>query len=238
MPAAGIAAAIATGVSAAGAAALSAIGTVSLAGLAQGAAIVGTGLSVVGRMTGSKTLTNIGMGIGMAGGIGMLASGVSNAAMAAGSASSLSSGAKGLLNSTNEALSAPTKGSGLKTFPSSTVSIGKTAGSSADAFYKASDAIDGSFNPEFEKNYFQRANDTLTKYNTLLNVAGGMGQAYMVGKQMDLQKDLQGNQLAFDQQLVDRVNRNNGTVLTGVNPVMDGTTRDVNAYSGILRGQI
>lgn len=214
--------------------AMAAIGPITLAGLAQGAAIVGTGLSVVGSMTGSKTLSKIGMGMSIAGGIGMLGAGIRGAAGAAGSLSA--SGKAGLLASTDEALAVPTKGTGLKSFPS--YGADKSATPSANSFIKGSDAITGTFDPELEKNYFQRANDTLTKYNTLLNVAGGAGQAYMQGQHMQLQKDLQGNQLKFDQQLVDRVNRNNGTVLTGINPALGAanTVRDPHAYSGILRG--
>jgi len=44
--------------------------------------------------------------------------------------------------------------------------------------------------------------------------------------------------LNFDQQLVDRVKVNNGTVLEGVNPSISAanTGRNTTAYSGILRG--
>lgn len=220
MPAiAGIGAAIASGASAA----MTAVGAIGLAGLAQGAAIVGTGLGIVGKMTGSKTLTKIGMGIGLAGGAGMLAS-----SMRAGTS------AKGLLAATSDdALAAPTKGLGSSKFGS------ELWQSSTAATAKDSTAISGAtFDPEFEKNYFQRANDTLTKYNTLLNVAGGIGQAYMQGAHMDLQKELLDKRLDFDQQLIDRVNKNNGTVLTGINPAFgpNNVARDTQAYSGILRG--
>lgn len=210
--------------------AIPAISSIGLAGLAQGAMIVGTGMSIVGEMTGNKTLSKIGMGIGLAGGVGSITNSMRGA--------SALGAEKGLLaaDGIESALSAPTKGSSLKTFDAQVTN--KSA--PMDAFNKGSDAIDGSaFDPELEKTYFQRANDTLTKYNTALNVAGGMGQAYMQGQQMELQKDLLDKRLNFDQQLVDRVKVNNGTVLQGINPSISAanTGRDPTAYSGILRAR-
>ena len=213
--------------------AIPAISSIGLAGLAQGAMIVGTGMSIVGEMTGNKTLSKIGMGIGLAGGVGSIA----NSMRSASSVGSSALGAeKGLLaaDGIESALSAPTKGTSLKTFDPQMTN--KSA--PMDAFNKGSAAIDGGgFDPQLEKTYFQRANDTLTKYNTAINIAGGMGQAYMQGQQMELQKDLLDKRLAFDQQLVDRVKVNNGTVLQGINPAMSAanTGRDPTAYSGMLR---
>jgi len=225
-PLAAVGSAIAAGASAAA----TAIGSIGLAGLAQGAMIVGTGLSAVGAITGNKTLSKIGMGIGLAGGVGSIVNGMRGASM-------MSAGSKGLLaaDGIESALSAPTKGSGLKTFTPTDTS--KSA--PYDSFNKSVAGMDATFDPQLEKNFFQRANDTLTKYNTALNIAGGMGQAYMQGQQMELQKDLLDKRLNFDQQLIDRVNVNNGTVLEGINPSMSAanTTRDPSAYSGILRGR-
>ena len=221
----GLGASIAAGASTA----MAAVGSIGLAGLAQGAMIVGTGMSVIGGITGNKTLTKIGMGIGLAGGIGSIANGMRGM-------SAMSTGSKGMLaaDGIETALSAPTKGSGLKTFDPQM----SNKSAPVDAFNKGSANIDGTFDPEFEKSYFQRANDTLTKYNTALNIAGGMGQAYMQGEQMDLQKDLLDKRLDFEQQLVDRVNTNNGTVLQGINPAISAanTGRNSTAYSGMLRG--
>lgn len=214
--------------------AIPAISSIGLAGLAQGAMIVGTGMSVIGEITGNKTLSKIGMGIGLAGGVGSIA----NSMRAASTSSSLLSGGKGLLaaDGIESALAAPTKGVGSKTFGSELWP--STTASPVDALSKGVANIDGTFDPEFEKTYFKRANNTLTKYNTALNVAGGMGQAYMQGEQMDLQKDLLDKRLNFDQQLIDRVNTNNGTVLQGINPSISAanTGRNSTAYSGMLRG--
>jgi hypothetical protein len=216
--------------------------TITLAGLAQGAMIVGTGMSVIGGITGNKTLTKIGMGVGLDGGVGSIAN-----SMRVGS--SLASVDKGLLaaDGIKSAISAPTKGvdyRGLSPIDASqSVPAHAFNRSSAGLDYKPSSTIDGmsvtgAFDPQLEKTYFQRANETLTKYNTALNIAGGMGQAYMQGEQMDLHRDLLDKRLDFDQQLVDRVKVNNGTVLEGVNPSIStaNTGRNTTAYSGILRG--
>lgn len=211
--------------------AIPAISSIGLAGLAQGAMIVGTGMSVIGGITGNKTLTKIGAGVALAGGVGSIANGMRGVSVMSGTE-------KGLLaaDGIETALSAPTKGSGLKTF----APIDASRPLPVDAFNNSSAGLgfDGKFDPEFEKSYFQRANDTLTKYNTALNIAGGMGQAYMQGEQMDLQKDLLDKRLDFEQQLVDRVNTNNGTVLQGINPSISAanTGRNSTAYSGMLRG--
>lgn len=219
-------AAVGASIAAGASAAVTAIGSIGLAGLAQGAMIVGTGMNIVGEMTGNKTLSKIGMDIGLAGGVGSIANSMRGASMLGAE--------KGLLaaDGIESALSAPTKGTSLKTFDPQMTN--KSA--PVEAFNKGSAAID--FDPELEKTYFQRANDTLTKYNTALNVAGGMGQAYMQGQQMELQKDLLDKRLAFDQQLVDRVKVNNGTVLQNINPSISAanTGRDPTAYSGMLRG--
>lgn len=231
MPFGAIAAAIGTAASSA----MAAIGPISLAGLTQGAMIVGTGMTIVGEMTGSKTLSKIGMGIGLAGGVGSIANSMRSASSVGASALG---GEKGLLaaDGIESALSEPTKGTSLKTFDPQMTN--KSA--PMEAFNKGSAAIDGGgFDPQLEKTYFQRANDTLTKYNTTANVLGGMGQAYMQGQQMELQKDLLDKRLAFDQQLVDRVKVNNGTVLQNINPSISAanTGRNSTAYSGILRAR-
>lgn len=222
-------AAVGASIAAGASTAIAAVGSIGLAGLAQGAMIVGTGMSVIGGITGNKTLTKIGAGVALAGGIGSIANGMRGVSVMSGTE-------KGLLaaDGIESALSAPTKGSGLKTFDPQM----SNKSAPVDAFNKGSANIDGKFDPEFEKSYFQRANDTLTKYNTALNIAGGMGQAYMQGEQMDLQKDLLDKRLDFEQQLVDRVNTNNGTVLQGINPAISAanTGRNSTAYSGMLRG--
>lgn len=219
----------------------SAIGAVTLSGLATGAAIVGTGLSLIGAATGSKTLTKIGAGIGLAGGAGMLASGMRGAATVTGTASR----SKGLLQTDNidDILSASTKatkgtaGKSAMNFAKPDFSNPAVTGS-MDAFNLASGKIGttaGGFDPELEKSYFQRANDTLTKYNPTLGTLGGMGQAYMMNENFELSRDLMDKRLAFEQQEFDRTSRNTGTPIGAT--YTPNYQRNLNAYTPLLQRQ-
>lgn len=227
-----------------GASIAAAASAVTLTGLATGAAIVGTGMQLVGMATGSKTLQKIGTGFSMAGGLGLAA----NSAKGLMSAKSVTGGAKssGLLAADNidDMLSTPIKGSsnmeGLKAF-----NAPKSQLSSMDSFKGNADKIGGvptvgssmnaGFDPELEKSYFQRANETLTKYNPYMNIAGGMGEAYMMNERMDLERELLDKRLGIEQQLIDRTTRNNSTPLN-IDPTIN-LTRNVGAYTPLLRGQ-
>lgn len=224
-------------------AATAAASAVTLTGLATGAAIVGTGFQLVGMATGSKTLQKIGTGFSIASGVGFAANGA-RSLMGASSVTGTASRSKGLLNTDNidDMLSTPIKGKntqGLRTFDTQG---GMTK--SMDSFKNDSKLIgsgsaigktDTSFDPELEKSYFQRANETLTKYNPMMNMLGGMGEAYMINESMDLRRGLLDKQLDFDQQNIDRINRNNGTPLN-LDPSI-GLTRNTNAYAPLLRMQ-
>lgn len=221
-------------------------GTVTLSGLATGATIVGTGLSIVGAATGNSTLTKIGAGIGLAGGAGMMSSGMRGMKFASSGVTGTASKTKGLLQTDNidDILSASTKGNkgsvskNAINFTKPDFSSPAVTGS-MDAFNLASGKIGlpaGGFDPELEKSYFQRANDTLTKYNSTLGVLGGMGNAYMMNESFDLRKDLLGKQLAFDQQEFDRTSRNTGTPI-GVTYTPNNYQRNLNAYNPLLQRQ-
>lgn len=221
---------------------MAAASTVTLSGLAMGATIVGTGMQLVGMATGSKTLQKIGTGFSMAGGVGFAAGGIKSM-MSPASVTGTASKSSGLLQTDNidDMLKAPTKGTkaGLKTFSgvgaekssinsfnnnSKLVGSGSVAGNNSAAF-----------DPELEKNFFERAGNTLlTPYNPLMNIMGGMGEAYMMNERMGQESDMQDKRLAFDQQLVDRTNRNNGTPLN-IDPTLN-ITRNNNAYASLLRG--
>jgi hypothetical protein len=68
----------------------------------------------------------------------------------------------------------------------------------------------------------------------MANILGGMGDAYMTNEAMNLRRELVDKQLAFDQQAVDRLNRNN--VPLGIN-VAPSITRNTNAYTPLLQRQ-
>lgn len=230
-----------------GAAAMASVSAITVVGLAQAAAVISAGTGILSKITGSKTLGKISMGFGIASGVGFAGAGIASLASSAASAASAEGalagniGSKGLLatDSMSSALKAPLKGSaaaaseGLSTFNPKTGGL-----TSADSFASNSNKIGGgiealgSFDPELEKSFFERANGTLTKYNGVLNLAGGMGQAYMQNEQMQLQKDLLDKKLGFDQQLVDRVAVNNGTP-SNFNPNLN-LSRDPNGF-GLLR---
>lgn len=227
-----------------GAAAMASVSAITVVGLAQAAAVVSAGTGILSKITGSKTLGKISMGFGIASGVGFAGAGIASLASSAGAAEGALAGnigSKGLLatDSMSSALKAPLKGSaaaaseGLSTFNPKTGGL-----TSADSFASNSNKIGGgikalgSFDPELEKSFFDRANGTLTKYNGVLNLAGGMGQAYMQNEQMQLQKDLLDKKLGFDQQLVDRVAVNNGTP-SNFNPNLN-LSRDPNGF-GLLR---
>ena len=204
-----------------GTAAIAAASTITLTGLATGAAIISAGTGILSQITGSKTLGKISMGFGIASGAGFLTSGATSAIK--GMSPSTSVGGKGLLDTNNidDILKAPTKGTkaatdaGFKTFGAS-----GAENSSMNSFTKNANSIGGvtepaapaAFDPELEKSFFQRVNNTLTNYNPLINLAAGVGQGYMQGQQMELQKELLDKRLHIDQQLIDRTNVNNGTV--------------------------
>lgn len=212
-------------------AATAAASTITLAGLATGAAVISAGTGILAQVTGSKTLGKISMGFGIASGVGFVGDGMMSASKAMNPSTSV--GSKGLLETDNidDILKSPTKGTkaaqaqGLKTFDDTpTGQIGSMNGfrkgsnrvglDSGRGAYGANgvDAMGNpnpDFDPELEKSFFQRANDTLTKYNPLINIAAGVGQGYMQGQQMEQQERLFDKRLAQDQQLIDRTLRNN-----------------------------
>lgn len=242
-----------------GAAAITAASAVTLTGLATGAAIISAGTGILSQITGSKTLGKISMGFGIASGVGF----IGNSAMSASSAAkgmnpSTSVGGKGLLDTNNidDILKSPTKGTkaaqaeGFKTFDETPMGQIGSANSFRKNSYKIGtdsgrndygaggvDAMGNpnpaAFDPELEKSFFQRANDTLTKYNPLINVAAGVGQGYMQGQQMEQQERLFDKRLAQDQQLIDRTSVNNGT-LSAFDPTLT-LARKPNAFPLLQR---
>mgnify|MGYP001593705447 FL=1 len=235
-----------------------AIGGITLSGLATGAMVAGTAISAIGVLTGSKTLTKIGMGLGLAGGVGGLAAGMTGTgALTLGSiGKNMTQGGKSGLLSTNNIdniLSAQTKGSksasDLIGFEKQYLNPGNKGGSVVGSNFEkqylnpssiASSTAGEAYRPDadLEKNYLQRANETLakhntlTQYNTAANVLGGMGDAYVTNEAMNLRRDLVDKQLTFDQQSVDRLNA--GNVPLGIN-VSPSVMRNTNTYKPLLQ---
>lgn len=197
-----------------GAAATAAVGAISAVGLANGLMIAGTGLSLIGKATGSKTLSNIGLGFSAAGGVTGLATGFG--AKAAESATATVSGNTAkttkLLGADNidETLAATTKGAKtvdqLKNFKPSGVMT-----DSMDSFADAAKNIGSDPLVQIDNTSFlQRAGDTLRKYDTTANVLMGMGNAYMSTRSTQAQEDIFDKRLDFEREQIERQQNNFG----------------------------
>ncbi len=204
----GFLAPIGAAIGAAASAGAAAIGGLTLSGLATGASVLGAGLSIVGGITGNKTLQKVGMGFGIAGGAGLAANWVRGATSITGGISKSS----GLLNADNidDILSKPLKGSKIpgtnkNGFTKVDFANNGSALTAADSFKSNANKVGSNFDfdPEVEKSFWERANQTLTKYDPMMNIMGGMGQAYLMNEQMGLQKELLDKRLGFEQQQVD-----------------------------------
>lgn len=222
-------AAIGTAVSAGAAAVGAAVGGLSAAGLASGLMIAGTGLQLVGKVTGSKTLSNIGFGFSMAGGVTGLATSMTGKMAEKATISGTNAKPTKPLSVDNidDALSSTTKGAknigDLRKF--------EPAGAmtqSADKTMKAIDSIGETPSMNLGQaavvagemdnaGFFQRAGTTLRKYDTMANVAMGMGNAYMQNTGIEAQKDMFDKRLEFDREQVARTERNYGAPSTPYN---------------------
>lgn len=198
-----------------GTAATAAVGALSAVGLANGLMIAGTGLSLIGKATGSKTLSNIGLGFSAAGGVTGLATGFGSRAAEAATVSGNTAKTTKLLGVDNidETLAATTKGTKtldqLKTF--------KPTGAmtqSTDAFMDSASNIGYSpllqNSPTETPNFLQRAGDTLRKYDTTANVLMGMGNAYMSTRGTQAQEDMFDKRLDFEREQIARQQNNFG----------------------------
>lgn len=229
---------IASAASAGAAAVGSAIGGLTLGGLATGASIVGTGMQLIGMATGSKTLSKIGMGMSLAGGIGQGFNAISGRLGSAAKSSSallgnsgvddvLSSNVKGALSSEDIINNSPLKGSGSSSL------------TSASNFNKASDAIGAgadsiaagstSYSPG-TKEILQKIDNTLTRYSMPMNIIGGMGEAYMMKQQLDQRDRMQQRDIQFAQNAVDRRSQ-----MPGQFQVAPAVQFNPNAYTPLLR---
>lgn len=205
----------------------SALGGLTLAGVAQGASIASAAFSVVGGITGNKTLQKIGMGLGIVGGGAALANGVRGLA---------ARGLSSVANSADDALSAPIKGSRMVDRSAELWKAPKAAANIGDKSSKlwTTESLVGSqnlpksrmgvetgetYDPGIEKNMFQRNNSVFGEYAPWLSIAGGMGEAYMISQQMDMNRDIQGRRLDIEQAYLDRLKENTGAVGLNIQPV-------------------
>lgn len=228
--AAAVGGAVASGAAALGGAIGSSIGGLTLSGLAAGANIVGSGLSLIGMATGNKTLSKIGMGFSIAGGIG---SGLNMAKdMLAPSAVRGSSSA--LLNSeADDLITAKTAGS---TSTDDMINAKPKLSSAPDQANIKMNPISGdpssavnTYSPE-TRSTLERINNTLTKYSMPMNILGGMGEAYMTKQMIDQRDRMQKRELQMEQNAVDRRSQMPGNFQTYPNVQFNPA-----AYNGLLR---
>ena len=205
-----------------------ALGGLTLSGVATGAAIVGAGLSIVGGITGNKTLQKIGMGFGIAGGAGLVANGLRGM--------SATKGISSLSGAMDDVLTSPVKGSKMV---DRSADLWKAPGAKTGLMDKSADlwskeALVGSqnlpknktqnigvgetYDPGIDKNMFQRASDTWSKYYPWMSIAGGMGDAYMLNERMDMEKDLRGRALDIEQAQLDRLKQNTQPIGLNLQP--------------------
>lgn len=217
-----IPAVVATGSAVAAGSALS-LGTA----LALGASVVGAGLSLAGSMTGSKTLSNIGAGFSAAGSLSGALSVANNIGQQDSSIS----------DSAIDARNADVSSDGLL---KNNVTGAKDVIAEKVFSKQGRDAI-GSFNepeqagivnttPEnVEPSIFEKFNSKLIKYNTALNVLGGMGDAYMENQRFEAQKDISKKNREFQQANLDRsYNATTGQMAgrsVSLNPAVQGLLR-------------
>lgn len=232
--AAAVGGAISAGVGAIG----TAVGGMTLSGLSTGLTIASTGMKLVGMATGSKTLQKIGD-------YGMLAGGVGSGI---GAVSNLMNGAnagRGILNSSNidkmlESPKATKAGMRTMTAANQVSSADKVAALMEDINYNPSAKPSAStkiindmstFDPEIEKSFWDRAGGTLTQYNPLMNMLGGMGDAYMQKAGMDQQMQIHKDDYGLRKSMYDRQVTNTSTPVN-INPVL--TPRAPNPTAGML----
>ncbi len=169
--------------------------SVTAAGVMTGLMVVGTGLQLAGKITGSKTLGNIGMGMSLAGGVGSLGMSLSNAAGAASTTGSVASAAKDsqlqkTLKSNTQRVDNPFKQLDEVTdvsdnFKSQAKGIGSDTGINSEG-----------------GGMFSDMKSSLMKYDRTANLLGGAADAYMNTRGIQAQKDMQKERLQQDRDLI------------------------------------
>lgn len=177
--------------------------------IAAGLTIVGTGLTIAGQVTGSKTLSKIGLGFTAAGGLAGLGAAATRPDVATVSGSTSKTTPLLKADAIDDTLAATTKGAKtmdqLKTFEP----VGAMT-DSMDKFQGASNAINATQmgNVVDQNGFLQRAGNTLKKYDTTANMLMGMGNAYLQTRHIQGQEDINKRNLGFARDEVERVQSN------------------------------
>lgn len=178
----------------------------SLSAIAIGVSVVGSALSLVGQMTGSKTLGKIGLGLSVAGGVGSFAArgATSAASLAANTEGAVAARASDL--STTEGLLA-SKTRGMKDVIANNAFKAFNPGNNSSMLDSASsfkDSVGTIGNYATEPSVFERFNSSMTKYNGAMNIAGGVGDAYMKNQQTAAYINQRNKDREFEREVSDR----------------------------------
>jgi len=201
---------------------MAAVGTLSGA-LTIGAAVVGAGLSIAGEVTGSKSLKKAGLGLSVAAGVG--------SAMGAGRGAGAASAARSADVSTTEGLlSSPTPGTkdviaehAFKSFAPVEEAAGGAASFTGDI---------AQFQGNVEPGIFDRFNNNMNRYNGAINVAGGMADAYMQNRALEVREDIADKNRAFAREVSERDYMGTAGAMPGRSVAFNPTSQ------GLLRGNV
>ena len=186
------------------------IASIGLAGgLALGASVVGAALTVTGELTGSKTLKKVGLGLSLAGTAGSLASSATRSTSADSDTSSFANAASDVADdldtgtSTQALLNSKTTGAAdvIAENKFTTFDLDDAPDLSSSGSFSKSVAGIPQYAPGVnEPSLFEKVNNNINKYNGILNIAAGAGQALLGGERIDAQRDIARNQLDFQKE--------------------------------------
>lgn len=182
------------------AAAAAAIATsVTAAGVMTGLVVVGTGLQLAGKITGSKTLGNIGMGMSLAGGIGKLGQSISGASSVAGE----------VANKVDDSRLQKTLKSNTQRVDNPFKQLDEVTDVS-DSFKDQASKIGKDTGIKEGGGMFSDMKNSLMRYDRTANILGGVADAYMETRGIEAQKDMQTERLQQERDFrnEDRANLN------------------------------
>jgi len=197
--------------------------------LAAGAAIAGGAMSVVGAATGNKKLTKVGGLVGLGGGVvgglnGTLGdpTKVLSGGGFIGNTTQTSAGVANSASGVLDSAAAPAQGStsmldkGVDAIGNFAAGTAKPATDAVGApLASATTAINSP--AATQGSTFASTMDKIAKYDKLVNVAGGMAEAYMKNKETQAAKDVSMAQLNQNQQIVNmKLDAANATPTVGI----------------------
>ena len=172
----------------------------TVAGIATGALVVGTALTVASKITGSKLMGKIGMGLSLAGGVGGLAAGAAGIGGMTlgeiGGASAIGAGE----TAASSVLSAETLGIGNQAASAGSNAIGNTT--------KALGTLNKTKSAAQASDMFSPDSDSYKKFEMATNIIGGMAEGRDEEANRKQAMKMQNDEQAFQQKEIDRRAKN------------------------------